>query len=138
MHPLAGAPLKWQASWWAALSAACWLAVATPGCGQPGDDFANSCTPPSTASSGPAYCGGICYLEYCCTEGHPDCPPLLPQEGDCCGSVDMRCSYGCGDGEWRYAAWCPGDSGSWVVGRGGQCDYTVEPDGGVRDVDAGD
>jgi hypothetical protein len=98
---------------WFWLIAVSWLTVALSSCADPGDDGGDSCMPPSSASSGPAYCGGICYLPLCCTESHDDCPDTMPEQGTCCSEPGVYCAYGCRSGAWQVAG-C-GPRGLWYV-----------------------
>jgi hypothetical protein len=116
----------------------CWLAVSclVAGCetsevnrnGEDAGSDAGQCIVDAGPPSDLQYCGGICYLELCCTDAHADCPDRMPAEGTCCSPSGISCAYGCGDGEWHQAI-CRGARG-WEVGSGAHCDPPLD-DGGA-------
>jgi hypothetical protein len=94
-----------------------------------GADAGEGCIVDAGPPSELQYCGEMCYFEDCCTGGHPDCPPTMPREGECCPRPDIYCAYGCVDpSEWTEAFCTP--AGRWIVESGAHCDPPLG-DGGA-------
>jgi hypothetical protein len=111
-------------SYWLAvgcLLAGCETSEVNGNGGDAGSDAGQQCIVDAGPPSDLQYCGGMCYFDECCTGGHPDCPPTMPREGECCPQSDIYCAYGCVDpSEWSEA-YCT-HAGRWVVEEQAHCD----------------